>query len=170
MTMPAILIDINLVWQIINFCVIMFIFKKKLFGPVSKIISERKALITKDMDDAKKDKEEAEKSKVKAEAELKKAAEQSARLEKAEEGAVLAKGDYAVIDFKGFVDGGLFRGGGSGSGADAGNRGIGCGDSRLRCGNGGGFSLFIVAHVNIQAQKGGADAYDDPCCAIHNVI
>ena len=27
--MPAILIDINLVWQIINFCVIMFIFKKK---------------------------------------------------------------------------------------------------------------------------------------------
>mgnify|MGYP003529416400 CR=1 FL=1 len=71
--MPAILIDINLVWQIINFCVIMFIFKKKLFGPVSRIISERKALITKDMDDAKKDKEEAEKSKVKAEAELKKA-------------------------------------------------------------------------------------------------
>lgn len=57
------------------------------------------------------------------------------------------------VFFKGFVDGGLFRGGGSGSGADAGNRGIGCGDSRLRCGNGGGFSLFIVAHVNIQAQK-----------------
>ncbi len=74
------------------------------------------------------------------------------------------------VFFKGFVDGGLFRGGGSGSGADAGNRGIGCGGSRLRCGNGGGFSLFIVAHVNIQAQKGGADAYDDPCCAIHNVI
>ena len=73
MTMPAILIDINLVWQIINFCVIMFIFKKKLFGPVSRIISERKALITKDMDDARIDKEEAEKSKVKAEAELKKA-------------------------------------------------------------------------------------------------
>ena len=30
--------------------------------------------------------------------------------------------------------------------------------------------LFIVAHVNVQAQKGGANAYDDPCCAIHNVI
>ena len=58
--MPAILIDINLVWQIINFCVIMFIFKKKLFGPVSRIISERKALITKDMDDARIDKENAE--------------------------------------------------------------------------------------------------------------
>ena len=71
--MPAILIDINLVWQIINFCVIMFIFKKKLFGPVSRIISERKALITKDMDDARIDKENAEKSKIEAEAELKKA-------------------------------------------------------------------------------------------------
>lgn len=73
MTMPAILIDINLVWQIINFCVIMFIFKKKLFGPVSKIISERKALITKDMDDARIDKENAEKERLTAEAELKKA-------------------------------------------------------------------------------------------------
>lgn len=73
MTMPAILIDINLVWQIINFCVIMFIFKKKLFGPVSRIISERKALITKDMDDARIDKENAEKERLTAEAELKKA-------------------------------------------------------------------------------------------------
>ena len=36
---------------------------------------------------------------------LKRGAEQSARLEKAEDGAVLKKGDYAVIDFKGFVDG-----------------------------------------------------------------
>lgn len=43
--------------------------------------------------------------------ELKRAAEQGARLEKAEEGAVLAKGDYAVIDFKGFVDGEPFEGG-----------------------------------------------------------
>ena len=73
MTMPAILIDINLVWQIINFCVIMFIFKKKLYGPVSRIISERKALITKDMDDARIDKENAEKERLTAEAELKKA-------------------------------------------------------------------------------------------------
>lgn len=43
--------------------------------------------------------------------ELKKAAEQSARLEKAEDGAILAKGDYAVIDFKGFIDGKPFEGG-----------------------------------------------------------
>lgn len=43
--------------------------------------------------------------------ELKRAAEQGARLEKAEEGTILAKGDYAVIDFKGFVDGEPFEGG-----------------------------------------------------------
>ena len=42
---------------------------------------------------------------------LKRGAEQSARLEKAEDGAVLKKGDYAVIDFKGFVDGEPFEGG-----------------------------------------------------------
>lgn len=55
--------------------------------------------------------EEPEISDAQVEAELKKAAEQSARLEMAEEGAVLAKGDYAVIDFKGFVDGKPFEGG-----------------------------------------------------------
>ena len=55
--------------------------------------------------------EEPEVSDAQVEAELKKAAEQSARLEMAEEGAVLAKGDYAVIDFKGFVDGKPFEGG-----------------------------------------------------------
>lgn len=44
-------------------------------------------------------------------AEIQKAAEQSARLEMAEEGAVLKKGDYAVIDFKGFIDGEAFEGG-----------------------------------------------------------
>lgn len=43
-------------------------------------------------------------------AQLQEAAKQSARLEVAD-GAELAKGDYAVIDFKGFVDGKPFEGG-----------------------------------------------------------
>ena len=38
-------------------------------------------------------------------AQLKGAAEQNARMEKAEEGAELKKGDFAIIDFKGTVDG-----------------------------------------------------------------
>lgn len=44
-------------------------------------------------------------------AQLKGAAEQNARLEKAEEGTVLKKGDFAVIDFKGTIDGKPFEGG-----------------------------------------------------------
>ncbi|MGN0954021.1 trigger factor [Dialister sp.] len=44
-------------------------------------------------------------------AQLKGAAEQNARLEKAEDGAELKKGDFAVIDFKGTVDGKPFEGG-----------------------------------------------------------
>lgn len=42
---------------------------------------------------------------------LKAAAEQNARLEKAEDGAELKKGDFAIIDFKGTVDGKPFEGG-----------------------------------------------------------
>ena len=44
-------------------------------------------------------------------AQLKEAAEANARLEMAEDGAVLKKGDYAIIDFKGTVDGKAFEGG-----------------------------------------------------------
>lgn len=44
-------------------------------------------------------------------AQLKGAAEQNARMEKAEEGAELKKGDFAIIDFKGTVDGKPFEGG-----------------------------------------------------------
>ena len=44
-------------------------------------------------------------------AQLKGAAEQNARLEKAEEGTELKKGDFAIIDFKGTVDGKPFEGG-----------------------------------------------------------
>lgn len=42
---------------------------------------------------------------------LKAGAEQSAKLEEAKEGAVLGKGDYAIIDFKGTIDGKPFEGG-----------------------------------------------------------
>ena len=101
MTMPAILIDINLVWQIINFCVIMFIFKKKLFGPVSRIISERKALITKDMDDARIDKENAEKERLTAEAELKKDAHaQREKMIKSGEAEVEKQKEIAMKDLQ----------------------------------------------------------------------
>ena len=44
-------------------------------------------------------------------AQITQAARQNARLEKAEEGTTLKKGDVAVIDFKGYIDGEPFEGG-----------------------------------------------------------
>ena len=71
--MPAVSIDINLFWQIINFIVLMWIFKIKLFKPVSKILSERKEKIDKDIQDAENDKAVSLKLKEEAEAHIKKA-------------------------------------------------------------------------------------------------
>ena len=78
-----------------------------------------------------------------------------------------------LVFFKGLAGGRLFRGAGSGGRLCSGSRDACRSGGRLLDGSGGGgdgLFLFIVAHVNVQAQKGGANAYDDPCCAIHNVI
>lgn len=78
--MPAVLIDVNLFWQIINFIILMWIFKRYLFGPISKIISERRDAIAKDLSDATINKEVAEEQKLEAELVLKKAKTESNRL------------------------------------------------------------------------------------------
>lgn len=79
-TMPAVLIDINLFWQVINFFILMVIFKKKLFGPLSKIISERRDLIAKELDDAKTDKETAERLREEAQEYIKKSKAEAMKL------------------------------------------------------------------------------------------
>lgn len=79
-TMPAVLIDVNMFWQIINFCILMWIFKKKFFGPISKIISERRDLIAKALDDAKTDKETAERLKQEAQDYIKKSKAEATQL------------------------------------------------------------------------------------------
>lgn len=71
--MPAVLIDINMFWQIINFIIIIWIFKAKFLQPIKKIISERRDAISKDLTSASATKEDAEKSKLQAQNELKKA-------------------------------------------------------------------------------------------------
>ena len=78
--MPAVLIDVNMFWQIINFCILMWIFKKKLFGPLSKIISERRDLIAKELDDAKTDKETAERLREEAQEYIKKSKAEAMKL------------------------------------------------------------------------------------------
>ena len=61
--MPAISIDINMLWQIINFFILIVIFNKYMKKPLKRIIKERQAKIAGDLEDAKKDKEAAKKQK-----------------------------------------------------------------------------------------------------------
>lgn len=71
--MPAISIDINMFWQIINFFILIFIFNKYFKHPLRRIIRERQAKIAGELEDAKKDKEVAKASKDEAEEILKQA-------------------------------------------------------------------------------------------------
>ena len=52
--MPAISIDINMLWQIINFFILIVIFNKYMKKPLQRVIKERQAKIAGDLEDAKK--------------------------------------------------------------------------------------------------------------------
>lgn len=71
--MPAISIDINMFWQIINFFILIFVFNKYLKKPLQRIIKERQSKISGDLEDAKRDKISASKAREEAEEILKKA-------------------------------------------------------------------------------------------------
>ena len=72
-TMPVVSIDINLFWQIINFTVLMFIFKKYLSEPLSKLLTGRKDAIANDLLQAEETKKIAEQNKKEMEEILKNA-------------------------------------------------------------------------------------------------
>lgn len=57
--MPAVSIDINMFWQIINFGILIYIFKRFLFKPMTDILKKRKVQIDGDIEKAKKDKEDS---------------------------------------------------------------------------------------------------------------
>ena len=67
-TMPAISIDINMFWQIINFFILVVVFNKFFKKPLAKILKERREQISGDLEEAKKDREiansEIEKAKI----------------------------------------------------------------------------------------------------------
>ncbi|MFA6708853.1 MAG: F0F1 ATP synthase subunit B [Fusobacterium sp.] len=75
-TMPAISIDINMFWQIINFLVLIVIFNKYLKKPLNKVLKQRKDIISNDLEEAKKNKEDAKKEKEEANEKLKEAKKQ----------------------------------------------------------------------------------------------
>jgi F-type H+-transporting ATPase subunit b len=78
--MPAVSIDINLFWQIINFIILMFIFKKYFYKPISGFLEKRKEHITNDLVQAKAEREAAAASNKKADSHLKTAKREAQKI------------------------------------------------------------------------------------------
>ncbi|MEG0137028.1 MAG: F0F1 ATP synthase subunit B, partial [Cetobacterium sp.] len=57
--MPAVSIDINMFWQIINFFILVFIFNKYFKAPLLRLMDSRKEKIAAEFSEAQKNKEEA---------------------------------------------------------------------------------------------------------------
>jgi len=57
--MPAVGIDINLFWQIINFVILVFVFKRFFHKPLNDFLETRREKIAGELTQAKKDREEA---------------------------------------------------------------------------------------------------------------
>lgn len=78
--MPAVSIDANLFWQIINFLILVVIFKNKFFKPMGEFLEKRKDLIKSEVDAAQTDKEAANRTKMEAEEALKAAKTESNKI------------------------------------------------------------------------------------------
>lgn len=57
--MPAVSIDINMFWQIINFFILVFIFNKYFKAPLMKLMDTRKEKIAAEFSEAQKNNEDA---------------------------------------------------------------------------------------------------------------
>jgi len=62
-----------MLWQLLNFFVLMFLLRRYLYDPIKNILDQRAAQINGDLDDAEEQKEEAEELKVEYEQKLKNA-------------------------------------------------------------------------------------------------
>ena len=66
-------INTTMLWQLLNFFVLMFLLRRYLYDPIKNILDQRAAQINGDLDDAEEQKEEAEELKVEYEQKLKNA-------------------------------------------------------------------------------------------------
>lgn len=78
--MPAVSIDINMFWQIINFFVLMVVFNKYFKTPLMELIKKRKEKIAMDFSEAQANKEEAIEKNKEAETKLREAKEEAAKI------------------------------------------------------------------------------------------
>lgn len=61
--MPAVSIDVNIFWQIINFFILVFVFNKYFKAPLKKVLDARKQKIAADLMSAQADKHDAARAK-----------------------------------------------------------------------------------------------------------
>ncbi|MBZ4683418.1 MAG: F-type H+-transporting ATPase subunit b [Fusobacteriaceae bacterium] len=78
--MPVVSIDSTLFWQMINFLIIIYIFKRYFFKPMGKFLEKRQELIKKEIEEAKNNLAESEKAKKDAEETLKSAKKEANEL------------------------------------------------------------------------------------------
>lgn len=78
--MPAVSIDINMFWQIINFFILMVVFNKYFKAPLMGVIKKRKEKIAMDFSEAQANKEEAIEKNKEAETKLREAREEAAKI------------------------------------------------------------------------------------------
>nr|WP_307775182.1 F0F1 ATP synthase subunit B [uncultured Cetobacterium sp.] len=78
--MPAVSIDINMFWQIINFFILVFVFNKYFKAPLLKLMDTRKEKIAAEFSEAQKNKEEAAAYNKEAEKLLKEAKDEATKI------------------------------------------------------------------------------------------
>lgn len=78
--MPVVSIDATLFWQIINFLILVYIFKRYFFKPMGEFLAKRQEIIANDLEAARQDKEASEVAKKEAEDTLKTAKKESNEL------------------------------------------------------------------------------------------
>lgn len=78
--MPAVSIDINMFWQIINFFILVFIFNKYFKAPLMKLMDARKEKIAAEFSEAQKNNEEALEKNKAAQKLLKEAKEEATKI------------------------------------------------------------------------------------------
>lgn len=99
-TMPVISIDTTFFWQIINFFILLFIINKYFRKPIAKIIAERKEKIEKDMEEAKKNKRDAEELLKNAELTMKDSKKEALEIVKKAERKASEEGEAIVQEAK----------------------------------------------------------------------
>ncbi|WP_368501144.1 F0F1 ATP synthase subunit B [Fusobacterium sp.] len=98
--MPVISIDTTFFWQIINFFILLFIINKYFRKPIARIIAERKEKIERDMEEAKKNKKNAEELFKNAELAMNSSKKEALEIIKKAERKAFEEGDLIIQEAK----------------------------------------------------------------------